>query len=108
MQEPLTTFAAGIKCLQAKDFVIFASLVYSSWWMTRTSAAEGLRHDFNLCHKILMYEDLNPAISLSIQLKLNLKHHLCRTDSALFSDIVPTDVARYMHWLINSFELYLR
>ena len=62
-QLPQGTITAAHQVPKVREFVIFATLIYSSWWLTCTSAADAPWHDLNLFHKLLMYEAVNPAIS---------------------------------------------
>ena len=96
-QLPPGTITTGHQVPKVRDFIIFATLIYSPWWMTCTSATDAPWHDLNLFYKLLMYEVVNPAISSSA-IKA-LKHHLWyltgeMVSLALFSDKVPTDEQR--------------
>ena len=94
-QLPPGTITTGHEVPKVRAFVIFATLIYSPWWMTCASATDATWHDLNLFHiKLLMYEVVNPAISSSA-IKA-LKRHLWyltgeMVSLALFSDKVPTD-----------------
>ena len=91
---------------RVREFVLFATLLYSSQWLTCTSATDGPWHDLNLFHKFLMYEAVNPLISRSAVKAL--KRHMWYLTAemlplALFSDIVPTSLQISHSPIPNSF-----
>ena len=59
MQLPPGTIATRQQVTKVKDFVIFASHVYSTWWMTCNSAVDAPVNDLKLYHLLLQYEVVN-------------------------------------------------
>ena len=47
------------------DFVVFVTHVYSTWWMTCSSAADAPWNDLQLFRKLLQYEAVNANIAKS-------------------------------------------
>ena len=47
------------------DFVVFETLVYSTWWMTCSSAADAPWNGLQLFGKLLQYEAVNANIAKS-------------------------------------------
>lgn len=96
---PAGTITSGQQMHKVRAFVVFATLVYSSWWITSPSATDAPWHDLKLFHKLLIYEAVNPDISKSAVKAL--KRHLWYLTAemvplALFSDIVPGDQKRLL------------
>ena len=96
---PAGTITSGQQMHKVRAFVVFATLVYSSWWITSPSVTDAPWHDLKLFHKLLMYEAVNPDISKSAVKAL--KRHLWYLTAemvplALFSDIVPGDQKRLL------------
>lgn len=82
---------------QVTDFVIFATLVHSSWWMACSSAVDAPWHDLKLFQLLLKYKAFNPVVSKSAILAFQ-RHFWYLTEEmvplALFSSKVPIDDRR--------------
>lgn len=91
-QLPTGTITTKQQVSKVRDFVIFVTHIYSSWWMTCSSVEDAPWHDLKLLHHLIMYEDVNPVISKSA-LKAFKRHLWYLTAEmvplALFSSIVP-------------------
>ena len=50
---------------KVRDFVDFATLVYSTWWITTNFIEDAPWNDLNLYQSLLKYENVHPEISSS-------------------------------------------
>ena len=57
-----------------REFVTFATTVYSPWWLTCSFAVDAPWNDVNLYKQLLLYSDVNSSISASAVKAM--KHHL--------------------------------
>jgi len=64
-QLPPGTITTQQQVLKVRDFVNFATLVYSHWWMTCNSAADAPCNDLQFLQTLMKYEVVNPGISKS-------------------------------------------
>ena len=96
-QLPKGTITTQQQVPKMREFVNFATLVYSEWWMTCTSAVDAPWHDLQLVHNLLKYKTVSPNVAESALRAF--KHHLWYLTAemiplALFSSIVPTSERR--------------
>lgn len=96
-QLPAGTITTAHQVPKVREFVIFITLIYSSWWITCPCATDAPWNDLNLYRRLLMYEAVNPAISSSA-IKA-MKRHLWYLTAemvplALFSNRVPSNERR--------------
>jgi hypothetical protein len=94
---PTGTITTQQQVTKVRNFVNFVTLIYSSWWMTCTSAVDAPWNDLQLFHNLLQYEAINPSISKSA-IKAFERHcwylHAEMVPLALFSSKVPNEVKR--------------
>lgn len=64
-QLPAGTITTSQQVVKVRDFVNFATLVYSHWWMNCNSAADAPRHDLQFLRTLMRYEILHPEVSRS-------------------------------------------
>ena len=80
-----------------RQFVNFATLVYSEWWMTCSSAVDAPWYDLQLVRKLLKYKTVNPNVAESA-LRAFKQHLWYLTGEmvplALFSSVVPVSERR--------------
>lgn len=62
---PIGTITTKQQVLKVREFVNFATLIYSTWWLTCNSAVDAPWNDLQLFHSLLKYEDVNTVISKS-------------------------------------------
>jgi len=91
---PTGTITAKHQLPKLRDFVNFATLVYSSWWLAADSAIDAPYNDLLLYRQILKYKDVNLTVSDSALSAFT--RHLWYLSSemvpiALFSNKVPTE-----------------
>ena len=91
---PKGTITAAHQITKIKDFVLFVTLIYSSWWMTCPSVADVPWNDLQFFHRLIQYEAVNPTISKSAIRAF--KRHLWYLTSemvplALFGSNVPSE-----------------
>jgi hypothetical protein len=75
------------------DFVNFATLIYSAWWMSCNSAVDAPWHDLKLIHNLLAYEAVNSVVAKSALRAFKLHFWYLTAEMvplALFSERVPT------------------
>jgi len=96
-QLPPGTITTKHQLPKVKDFVTFATIVYSSWWITCNSAVDAPWNDLKLYHTLLMYEAVNPEVSISA-VRAFQRHLWYLTAEmvplALFSNKVPQEEKR--------------
>ena len=91
---PAGTITTRQQLLKLRDFVKFATLVYSSWWLSAGSAVDAPYNDLLLYQQILKYRAVNQIVSDSALSAFN--RHLWYLTSemvpiALFSGKVPAE-----------------
>jgi hypothetical protein len=89
---PKGTITAMHQVAKIRDFVNFATLIYSSWWMSCNMAVDAPWHDLKLIHNLLRYEAVNATVAKSALRAF--KQHLWYLTAemvplALFSQLVP-------------------
>lgn len=94
IQLPQGTVTTKHQLPKIRDFVLFATIIYSSWWITCDNAADAPWNDLNLYKHLLAYDAVNSAVSQSAIRAL--KRHLWYLTEemvplALFSEKVPMD-----------------
>jgi hypothetical protein len=62
---PPSTITTICQVAKIQDFVKFATLIYSAWWMLCKSAVDASWHDLKLIHNLLAYEAVNSAVAKS-------------------------------------------
>jgi hypothetical protein len=81
------------------DFVVFITHVYSTWWMTCSSAVDAPWNDLQLFRKLLQYEAVNANIAKSA-IRANQRHLWYLTAEmvplALFSCFTPNEEKRLL------------
>jgi len=92
LQLPPGTISTQQQLSKLKDFVLFATLIYSSWWFSCES-------DLQLYQNLLKYAAVNPVVSSSAIRAFN--RHLWYLSAemvplALFSDVVPDEEKQSM------------
>ena len=92
LQLPQGTVTTPQQLTRLRDFVLFATIIYSSWWMTCSSATDAPWNDLTLYKKLLAYDAVNATVSQSAIRAL--KRHLWYLTQemiplALFSEMVP-------------------
>lgn len=91
---PAGTITTKHQLPKLRDFVNFATLVYSSWWLAAGSAIDAPYNDLLLYRQILKYRDVNPTVSDSA-LSAFTRHQWYLSSEmvpiALFSNKVPTE-----------------
>lgn len=89
---PVGTITTRAQTAKVRDFVNFATLIYSTWWMTCSSATDAPWNDLMMFRSLLMYADVHPKISESA-LKAFKRHLWYLTEEmvplALWSTKVP-------------------
>ena len=75
---PRGLIATQYQLQKLREFVNFATLVYSSWWLTCNSPVDAPWNDFYLYQRMLKYEILNPTVSESA-LKASSLSVICGT-----------------------------
>ena len=90
---PPGTVTAEHQVKKLRDFVTFATTVYSSWWLTCSSVVDAPWNDLKLWQRLLSYKDVNLIVAESA-LKAFQRHFWYLTSEmvplALFSNKVPT------------------
>jgi len=86
---PITNLQQVVK---VREFVNFAKLLYSEWWMTCSSAVDAPWHDLQLVHNLLKYKTVSPNVAE--RALRAFKQHLWYLTAemiplALFSSLVP-------------------
>lgn len=62
---PIGTITTKQQVPKVREFVNFATLIYSTWWFSCNSAIDAPWNDLQLFHSLLKYEDVNTVISQS-------------------------------------------
>lgn len=96
-QLPRNTITTLHQVPKVRAFVNFATLVYSSWWMTSNSAVDTPWNDLQLYKSLLRYKVVNPDVSQSAlhAFKLHLWYLTAEMiPLALWSSKVPDDERR--------------
>ena len=70
LEDPILELAPGTIATRqqfpkVQKFVIFATLIYSSWWFKCECAVDAPWNDLQLYHKMLEYEGIDPAVARS-------------------------------------------
>ena len=94
LQLPPGTISTQQQLSNLKDFVLFATLIYSSWWFSCESTVNAPWNDLQLYQNLLKYAAVNPVVSSSAIRAFN--RHLWYLSAemvplALFSDVVPDE-----------------
>jgi len=91
-QLPRGTITTPQQVAKVREFVNFATLLYSEWWMTCSSAVDAPWHDLQLVHNLLKYKTVSPNVADSA-LRASKQHLSYLTAEmiplALFSSVVP-------------------
>ena len=91
-QLPQGTVTTKKQLPKIRDFVVFATIVYSMWWFTCHVAVDAPWNDLSLHKRLLEYADVNAGISASA-IKALKRHFWYLTEEmiplSLFSEIVP-------------------
>lgn len=91
-QLPQGTVTTKHQLPKIRDFVIFATIIYSSWWITCSHTADAPWNDLDLYKRLLAYDSVNSSVSQSA-IKALKRHLWYLTEEmiplALFSGIVP-------------------
>lgn len=98
-QLPHGTITTKHQLPKLREFVTFATLIYSPWWLTCSNATDAPWNDLNLFQRLLSYEVVNPDISRSAIRAF--KRHLWYLTAemvplSLFSGKVPPDEKQAM------------
>jgi hypothetical protein len=62
---PKGTITAMHQVAKIRDFVNFATLIYSSWWMSCNMVVDVPWHDLKLILNLLRYEAVNATVAKS-------------------------------------------
>ncbi len=96
---PRGSITAPHQVKKIREFVIFVTTIYSTWWMTCASVADAPWNDLQLVYKLIRYDEVNEHISASA-LRAFRRHFWYLTAEmvplALFSDKVPDEIRRSM------------
>ena len=89
---PSGTIVTACQIAKIRDFVNFATLIYSTWWLSCNSAVDAPWNDLKLIHSLLRYEAVNSTVAKSALRAF--KQHLWYLTAdlvplALFSQLVP-------------------
>ena len=91
-QLPQGTVTTKHQLPKIRDFVTFATIIYSSWWITCSHTADAPWNDLDLYKRLLAYDSVNSSVSQSA-IKALKRHLWYLTEEmiplALFSEIVP-------------------
>ena len=91
-QLPQGTVTTKHQLPKIRDFVMFATIIYSSWWITCSNTADAPWNDLDLYKRLLAYDSVNSSVSQSA-IKALKRHLWYLTEEmvplALFSGIVP-------------------
>ena len=97
-QLPPGTVTTRQQVSKLRQFVVFVTHVYSSWWMTCTSVVDAPWRDLCLVHLLLRYETCVDALVGRSALRAFQRHFWYLTAEmvplALFSENVPEQVRR--------------
>jgi hypothetical protein len=98
-QLPSGTITTKQQVVKLRDFVTFATLIYSSWWIQSSCSTDAAWNDLALYKRLLMYEAVQPVVSKSAIKAFN--GHLWYLTAefvplALFSSCVPDDDRRQL------------
>lgn len=98
-QLPSGTITTKQQVPKLRDFVTFATLIYSSWWTQSSCSTDAAWNDLMLYKRLLMYEAVHPGVSKSAIKAFN-RHLWYLTGElvplALFSSRVPDDDKRQL------------
>lgn len=94
---PPGTVTTKRQVAKIRDFVNFATVIYSSWWMSCNSAVDAPWHDLKLICSLLQYNAVNSTVASSALSAF--KNHLWYLTAemvplSLFSQLVPATERR--------------